>query len=330
MAITWTTKQREVIRLLVFCAVVLGGAALIVRPLAARREPFDRARLDRLRERQPEFVLVGDSLLGYSVDPAVLESTIGGKRVDVLWHGGAASAAWFFYLKNFVAASGIHPRRVFIFIHDDVLTDPGFRTTGKHAQTLQRLMRGDESLFRTLTRSDDNRWWLQRWIAALFPVDQNRAHYQQKVDGWARRAVAIHRDAARRLEADANASFDLPNLRADQPVVRSDNHAPFEQMVGQSFLPHMIALARAGNYSLCFVRPKKRPGPDAAYDDSSAMRTYYAALRRYLQTNGCDLVDFTHDSAITPEMFSDSVHIGPWAMEAFTKHFAARLADKFQ
>src|SRR5439155_16365960 len=91
-------RRGEIGSLLLFCAVTLVGAALLVRPFRAKREAFDKASFARLQQRQPEFVLIGDSLLGYSIDQATLESALDGRHVEVLWHGGAASAAWFLYL----------------------------------------------------------------------------------------------------------------------------------------------------------------------------------------------------------------------------------------
>jgi hypothetical protein len=323
-------RRPEVLRLVLFCAISITAAALLVRPFALNKEPFDTATFSRMQQRQPEFVLIGDSLLGYAIDPTVLESAIGGRKVETLWYGGAASASWYLYLKNFVAGAAVHPRRVFIFIHDDVLTDAQFRTTGKYAQSLQRLRRGDEPLVRRLTKEDSAaRPLLARCIAWLFPADHDRAQYQTKVDGWLRRVVAVKRQAARQLERDANAIFDVPNVRPDQPIVTTE-HRKFNESVGESFLPHMLATAREGNYPLCFVRPKKRPGPDAEFDDKLEMREYYAVLTSYLEANGSELIDLTHDPAITADMFSDSVHIGPWATAAFTRHFAERLAERFR
>jgi hypothetical protein len=321
----------ESLRLILFCALVLLGASLAVRPFVAKKESFDQTTFASMRERNPEFVLIGDSLLGYSIDPALLQAQAGTAKVEVLWYPGAASAAWYLYLKNFIAAAGVHPRGVFIFIHDDVVTDPQFRTTGKYVQGLQRLRRDDEPLVRRLIKEDRNaRWWLPRWVAVLFPADENRAHYQQKLDSWVRRAVTWHRKAARQLEADANATFDVSNVRADQPIVTTEERKPFDAAIDGSFLPHMIALARDGHYPLSFVRPKKRSGPYADFDDSEPMKQYYARLGSYLAANGCELIDFTHDPFVTSDMFSDAVHIGPWAKAAFTKHFAERLADRFR
>lgn len=325
------SRRAEALRLILFCAIVLLGAAVLVRPFTAKKERFDSETFKRIQATQPEFVFIGDSLLGYSIDAPLLETILGGRKIEVLWHGGAASAAWYLYLKNFVVGAGIHPRRVFIFIHDAVLTDPQFRTTGKYAQQLQRLCRSDEPLFRELTKADEQQlWWLPRVAAVLFPADSNRAHYQQKVDSWMRRVAARSRTAARQLEAEANQAFDVANIRADEPIVTAQDEKPFDLVVARSFLPAMLGLARENKFPITFVRPKKRPGPDAEFDSKAAMQQYYSDLHRYLTGTGCDLVDLTNDPAVTANMFADSVHIAPSARPAYTRRFAELLADHLQ
>jgi hypothetical protein len=324
-------RRADAFRLVFFCAIVVLGAAMLVRPFTAKKEGFDAATFKRVQANQPEFVFIGDSLLGYSIDPAVLEKALLGRKVELLWHGGAASAAWYLYLKNFVVEAGVHPRRVIIFVHDAVLTDPQFRTTGKYAQELQRLCRSDEPLFRELTKASDKQlWWLPRLAMLLFPADANRAHYQEKADRFVRRLVARDRNAARQLESTANQAFDVANLRADAPIVTTEEQKPFDQVVDKSFLPPILALARDHNLQITFVRPKKRPGPDAEFDAKPAMQNYYSALRRYLGRSGCDLVDLTSDPVVTAEMFADSVHIAAPARPAYTQHFAELLADHFR
>jgi hypothetical protein len=325
------TRRAEALRLVFFCGIVLLGAVLLVRPFTAKTERFDASTLKRIQARQPDFVFIGDSLLGYSIEPAVLEQAIGGRKIELLWHGGAASAAWYLYLKNFVVGAGVHPRRLFIFIHDTALTDPRFRTTGKYAQELQRLCRSDEPLFRELTKPTRQQlWWFPRLVATLFPADSNRAHYQEKADRLFRRLVARNRNAARELETRANQTFDVANVRADEPVVTAEGEKPFENIVGTSFLPPILALARDSNLPITFVRPKKRPGADAEFDAKPVVRAYYSALRQYLSPTGCDLVDLTNDQAITADMFADSVHIAAPARGRYTKHFAEILTDHFR
>lgn len=322
--------RREVYRLTFFVVAAIVGAAILVRPFTAVHEQFDKALLQRLQERQPDFVFIGDSMLGYSIDPKRLED-LTGKKIEVLWYGGAASAAWYLYLKNFVAGGGLHPRRIFIFTHDEVLTEPRFRTTGKYAQQLQWLVRGNEPVFTKLTSPHASRIsWLRRAISYLFPADENRAHYQEKIERLVRMLVAGKRDAARDLAARTNATFNVANLRADQPMITAEESKPFETTVGRSFLPHLIAVARDAGYRLCFVRATKRPGVAADLDDTPEKRAYYKALEAYLQTHGCEFIDLTHDPAITAEMFSDAFHIGPSGQPGFTRHFAELAADKLQ
>ena len=58
------------------------------------------------------------------------------RDVELLWNGGAASAAWYLLLKNYVVASGIHPRLVCIFFRERMLTDATFRTTPTYRRFL--------------------------------------------------------------------------------------------------------------------------------------------------------------------------------------------------
>lgn len=327
-------RQAHGVRYLVlFCLIVLGTGSLAAHLFGRGKASFDADRLATLRARQPEFVLIGDSMLGCAIDPATLEQSLGGRKVAVLWHGGASSAAWYLYLKNVVAAAGIHPRRVFIWIRDDVLSKPEYRTSGKYMQQLERLMVGDEPVFRRLARVKPGPLgWLEHGIDRVFPGQDSRLHYQEKIDSLVRRLVGRRRKVAQKLKYKANAVFSIRNTRGDQPILTDDEgeRRAFDPSPEASFLPHIVALAHKRGFRLCFVRPKKRPGPYADFDDSPEMKAYYASLGAYLASNGCELVDLTHDPAVTADMFSDAVHIRPSAMPAFTRHFAEQLADKFR
>lgn len=332
-AATSPRDPRALLHLVLFCVIVLGVGAGAAHLFGRGKESFDARRLAALRARQPEFVLIGDSMLGCAIDPATLENALGGRKVAMLWHGGASSAAWYLYLKNVVVGAHIHPRRIFIWIRDDVLSKPEYRTTGNYMQQLERLMVGDERVFRRLARVKSGPLgWLENGIDFVFPGQDSRPHYQEKLDSNVRRLVARRRLAAQKLRYKANAVFTIRNTRGDQPVVADDEgeRRAFDPRPGASFLPHIIALAHEHNFQLCFVRAKKRPGPYADFDDSSEMKAYYSALGFYLARNGCELVDLTHDPAVTADLFSDAVHISNAAMPAFTRHFAEELRDKLQ
>src|SRR5918993_4526798 len=76
--------------------------------------------------RLAELVVIGDSMAGTRVDPAVLEG-LSGRRVFAILHPGSGSAFWYLALKNWVIASGVRPQAVFIFFRDANLTDVMFR-----------------------------------------------------------------------------------------------------------------------------------------------------------------------------------------------------------
>ena len=101
-------------RLTIFVAAVLLLPALVAHLLPARRD-FDPEPIARLRNKQPDVVLIGDSILGSSIDPRLFAEKSGARHVELFWNGGAASAAWYLLLKNYVVASEVHPRLVCIF-----------------------------------------------------------------------------------------------------------------------------------------------------------------------------------------------------------------------
>src|SRR5689334_22312211 len=76
------------------------------------RAPFDAARVEALRRMQPDFVVIGDSMAGSRIDP-VLFTQVSGESVAPLLYAGSGPAWWYLVLKNWVIASGIHPKAVF-------------------------------------------------------------------------------------------------------------------------------------------------------------------------------------------------------------------------
>src|SRR3954462_2735045 len=90
------------------------------------RAPFDASRPAALRGMQPAFVVIGDSMAGSRIDPAVF-TRVSGQTVAPLLYAGSGPAWWYLVLKNWVIASGIRPKAVFIFFRDTNLTNVLFR-----------------------------------------------------------------------------------------------------------------------------------------------------------------------------------------------------------
>src|SRR5262249_53469734 len=73
------------------------------------RAPFEASRVEALRRMQPAFVVIGDSMAGSRIDPAVF-ARASGQSVAPLLYAGSGPAWWYLVLKNWVIASGIRPK----------------------------------------------------------------------------------------------------------------------------------------------------------------------------------------------------------------------------
>ncbi|HVZ21179.1 MAG TPA: hypothetical protein VG871_08975, partial [Vicinamibacterales bacterium] len=98
------------------------------------RRPFNAGAVDYVRETEPAYVTIGDSMAG-RVDPEVL-ADLASAPVVPLPLNATGPAYWYLVLKNWVAASGVHPRLVIIFFRDTNLTDVTFRLDGPYRPAL--------------------------------------------------------------------------------------------------------------------------------------------------------------------------------------------------
>ena len=103
-----------------------------------QREPFDPDPISDLARLKPGYVVIGDSMAG-RIDVRRL-AQLSGRPVAPLLQAGSGSAYWYLALKNWVVASDIKPRAVFIF-RDTNLTDVLFRLS---PWTLDRVARERE------------------------------------------------------------------------------------------------------------------------------------------------------------------------------------------
>src|SRR5690606_17451756 len=90
------------------------------------RGPFVAEPLEQLAELDPAYVVIGDSMAGTRIHTTRL-SELTGETAAPLLQAGSGSAYWYLALKNWVIASGVRPKVVFIFFRDTNLTDVMFR-----------------------------------------------------------------------------------------------------------------------------------------------------------------------------------------------------------
>ena len=304
--------------------------ALVTHLIPARRD-FDPKPIAHLRKKQPEVVLIGDSVLGGSIDPALFAREIGVRDVESLWNGGAASAAWYLLLKNYVVASGIHPRLVCIFFRERMLTDATFRTTPTYRRFLESLRQNKEPVYDAVLQGDEEEQSpLGRAIDWLYPLNTRRHVQQEKISRLDFR-VAAGGVSIGRLRRRMNEIFDVAKLReeimTESAEVTGEKPEEFTADPKRNFLPHIVETAKEAGLPLCFVREKRYPLPDGTTPQSEDIQRYMADLRRWVESHGCAFVDLTNNPKPDQSMYTKpgDDHIRKGAKEEVTKIYAEKL-----
>ena len=328
-----SNKAKETRRLWLFVVIVLGLPAVVSQLVPVRRH-FDAAPIATLQAGKPDVILIGDSMLDSRIDARLLEDQLGGgQRVEILWNGGAASACWYLMLKNYVVASGIQPRRCFIFFRDRLLTDPSFRTAGIFRSYFESLMLDEEPAIRAVLgeESSPKGRGLTSLVTWLYPLNTRRHVYQEIIGHMMFRVAAPSAPAAKKLERLVNKTFDVAKMRGEVMAEATDVSEtvaqPFDPSPAKSFLPHIVETAAQARIPLCFVRVKRHPDPNGHTPQNDALRLYVHELRAWLESHDCVLIDDTDDPAFTPDMYlkAKDDHIGPWAKKRSTEIYAGKL-----
>jgi len=323
-------------RLWLFIALVILVPALLNRLVPAKTR-FNPKPIERLRAKQPDLVLIGDSMLPSRIDADWLEKKLD-CRVALVWNGGATSAWWYLALKNYVLTTEIHPKAVCIFFRDRLLTSASLRTTGIFRRPIESVMHNDEPVVRLVLGDDTMRGTgLERWTTLLYPLNGRRHVQHEKLSWIAFRTVTMNGGhAARHLERRVNDAFDVNRLRGgvtESTELVGTEATPFDPDPARSFLPHIVDLAARAHVRLAFVRVKRHPGPNGKVAQSESLTQYVNELRTWLTRHRCTLIDDTDNFAFTPDMFlkENDDHIGPWAKlrstEIYAEHFRPLLAQ---
>ena len=321
----------ETRRLLFFVSVVVALPVLANHSLPVRGQ-FDARPLQRLRATQPQVVLISDSTLDNGVDPDLMQQSLGGRKVELLWHGGAASASWYLTLKNYVVASGTGPALVCVLFRDRMLTEPAFRTTGPYRGKIETQMHESEPVVDlVLGAGASGRVSRARWVDTIFPLNKRRHVQQEKIERTVFRWVAASGVDVNAVERKVNGTFALAHLRAEAAdeagAISQQPEASFGADPARSFLPHMVDLAVANQMRLCFLRVKRYPESDGRVAQSDALRSYMAELRAYLESRGCAFIDDAEEPARTADMFlrPGDDHMSAEAKARSTELYAQKL-----
>src|SRR5215471_9188342 len=291
------------------------------------RVPFDASRPAELARMQPAFVVIGDSMAGSRIDPAVFART-SGQSVAPLLYAGSGPAWWYLVLKNWVIASGIHPKAVFVFFRDTNLTNVMFRIDATWSLDTAALAREDELNALVARRRGNAFYQVRSAFDRAYAATEARRAVEPLVNEWPARALFPYRRQREAFMQGVNDRFGLDHLRpmdAADMQATEDREADFGAFVDKSQLPLMLRDAQRAGLRLVLVRVQRRPIGGRPPDQSPALQRYIRELRSYVEGHGALLLDDTGDPAQTLELYEDGDHLSREGRRVYTEMFAERI-----
>ena len=295
------------------------------------RAPFDAARVEALRGMQPDFVVIGDSMAGSRIDP-VLFTQVSGESVAPLLYAGSGPAWWYLVLKNWVIASGIHPKAVFVFFRDTNLTNVLFRIDATWSLDTAALAREDDLNAVVARRRGTAFYRARSAIDNLYTAAEARRTIEPLVNEWPARLLIPYRRPRAAFLQGVNDRFGLEHLRpmdAADMQATEDREADFAAFVDRSGLPLMLRDARQAGLKLVLVRVQRRPLDGRPPFQSPALQRYVRQLRQYVESHGGMLIDDTGDPSQTLDLYEDGDHLSREGRRRYTERFAERARLQF-
>ena len=292
------------------------------------REPFDEAAASALREAQPEFVVIGDSMAGVRIDPRHL-SRVSGRSVAGLFQQGSPVAFWYLQLKNMVVGNGLTKvRGAVLFFRDDQLTTQ----VEVNGPILDRVARDHEpELDRVFASHRLGRFSdVHRAARALYQFDRTRVWLEPKL---LRAPAVLAGQPPELVDAINNEVFALDKLRrfeaADLPQA-NEAFLDFDEQVGRSLLPLILDLAEQANIRLAFIRVQRRPAATGPPPQSEELTRYLDRLRAYVTARGAYYHDDYGDPNQPLAVYADGDHLRSDQRLTYSERFAKQHAAFLQ
>ena len=280
---------------------------------------------------QPEVVLLGDSVL----DSIVNEKRLGiltEKRVYKLAIHGSASAIWYLSIKNNIITARHKPDYVVVFFRGTMLTTPEFRTTGTYQVLIDELSGPDDQLLIDLAYVRQMNW-VDRTLDQYFPFYAYRQLVRNSLEDKIKYPLLKFLFHYEKTDVDnaVDVVFGDPNIallgaiinNSESNLYQSDK-LDFDDQLPQSFLPETIRLCRENDIQLVFVRTKTEQYYPRGIQ-SAEMNRYLDSLINYLDRRGVMFIDFGSDPRLTPEYFSDPIHMTEEGQRVFTEVLAEKM-----
>lgn len=295
------------------------------------RVAFEADRIPALAGMNPTWVVIGDSMAGSRIDPALLFRLTGGQTAPLLY-AGSGPAWWYLALKNWVIPSGIRPKAVIVFFRDTNLTNVMFRIDATWSLDTAALDREDDLNAVVARRRGTAFYRVRDRIDHAYQASHARRWIEPAVNDWPARAMFPFRRQRAAFLDGLNERFGLAHLRpmdAADMQATEDREADFDRYVDDSTLPLMLRDARAAGLTLLLVRVQRRPQNGRPPEQSAALRRYVSKLHGYVEARGGVFMDDTGDPAQTIDMYEDGDHLSREGRRRYTETFAIRLRQRF-
>jgi hypothetical protein len=295
------------------------------------REPFDQAAADAVRDAQPQFVVIGDSMAGIRIDPLQL-SRQAHTQVVGLYQQGSPVAYWYLAFKNLAIENRLEKLRgAIFFFRDDQLTTqvqvaPGSldRVARDHEPELDRALAANRlGVFSEIHRAARSVYQFdrtRRWLEPLLLQAPANLAATTMAPSELLKAINTEVFALERLRA-----FEAADLAAAQ-----EEALDFHANVGDSLLPEIIRLAADAGVRLAFIRVQRRPGAEGPPPQPAKLTEYVNALKGYLEARGAYFHDDWGDPDEPLSMYADGDHLTAEGRLRYTQRFAERHARFLQ
>lgn len=292
------------------------------------RKSFRSKAIEELRYGNPEWLLIGDSMLGTRIDANLLSeiSGNGDRNAMLLLQPASGPAYWYLEFKNHVIASGVKPRMTFFFFRDTNLTDTMFRLRSQLGDALDEVAHDVEPELDAIVRVRARGQWsfVDEMLNRAYQVDVASAWMHPTLRRWY--ALRKYPDPAARLvfentiEEDFNQNFRR-DLTAD--IAGPAEAEDFHRDLPTSVLPLIVDLANKHNVPVCFVRVQRRPESNAPPQQSAALVKYVEDFKEWAHAHGAHFYDEQGDPELTLDLYGDGDHFAD--RTTYTRIFRRRL-----
>jgi hypothetical protein len=325
-------SRSELWQLLAVIAVPLAIPLVLPADPVERKVAFDQRRVDSLVKKQPDVVLIGNSMLNTRVNKSLFQDMVAPNTTGFVAEGGTRSTVWWFMMKNVVGALKTPPKVIFIFYRDYDFTSPGLHLEGNYLDVARSFMKPDDETLLAMAKNDSGPVQhpvLERYLPDKLTQDVRRRLGNLAVDAG---AIGQGKQGDDNLQEDLTNLFDFQNLRSDvrdagavaNDVVPDDERV-FSTDPTDNFLELFNTFAKERGIRLIFYRVKRRPDAENHVAQDEDLLTYTKEFRHWAESNGHALVDETDDPRLTLSMYHDGDHLARAAMDDYTKMFVDRI-----